>query len=284
MVPSILLYLSFCFTNALIYTFVKYFAINNHGLNTTLVMFYTNTVSMTIMLPYFFANFKKVISGFKSNSKLILSSPAGILKILAIQHISPKNAFTVGFLNPFFVMLMSFIFLKEFDKKNLKSMAWMLLSLFGAVIFIGVDSISFNSFWYLVMVAHVVLKSLIHVFYKQLSKDKFVALFYAVFFNLFYTFMLIKYRGYSIDLSYSLNWQVISIGTISVLCQFALIYAYKKANKISLLQNFDFSRVIFASVISYYLLGDTFNLRQCLGMLVIFISMFIGRKYAKKAS
>ncbi|MBL0726039.1 MAG: DMT family transporter [Alphaproteobacteria bacterium] len=275
-----LLYLTFCVTNSLFYVLIKYLHLKNPQYIIYEIAAYVNIVSLSLMMPYLIKNFRHVINGFACNLKIAVSAPSSLLKFVAISYISPKNAMVVSFLTPVAVTILSFVTLKEEFKASdlFTKYSWMLLSLCGVVVFIGAD-FTFSTFAYSLMMMHVLGKAFFHVFTKQLSKDRYLVLFYGILYNcIFSVVMSICHKPEGLNFSFVLNPWVIFIGIISVLCQFALIQSYKISFKISSLQNLDYSRILFSSIATYFLLSEPIKGREYLGIIMIAISVLGSQK------
>jgi drug/metabolite transporter (DMT)-like permease len=274
-----LLYLTFCLTNSLFYVTIKYVHLKYPQYSTTEVAAYYNIVSLFTMSFYLLKHLKKVVKNFTANFKMALGAPAAILKFMAIQYISPKNAMVISFLTPVAVTILSVVTLKETQsKKDFQRYAWMLLSFIGVVVFIGVD-FAFSIYAYFLMLMHISAKAFIHIFTKQLGKDKYLLLFYNVFFNSALTIGVLLYSKVN-PFSFEMLFHpiVLTMGVVSVLCQFALIEAYRVTSKISLLQNLDYSRIIFSCLGAGIILSESLKNRELLGIAIIFISIISSEK------
>ena len=277
-----LLYLTYCITNALFYILIKYKHIKMPNYPTYEIGAYANIVSLAIMMLYFVKHYKKVIKGFKENLKIIIVAPAALLKFIAIAHISPKNAMAISFLTPVIVTILSFVTLKEeFKVKDLfTKYIWMLLSFIGVLVFIGSD-FTFSMFAYTLMLIHIGGKAFFHIFTKQLSKNSYTVLFYGVLYNSIFTITTSIWRKKSgLDLQMVFDPIILFIGSFSVICQFALIQSYKIAKKISLLQNLDYSRIMFSSIGAYFILSEKIKGREWLGMIIVLYSV-LGSQYSQ---
>ncbi len=270
-----ILFLLYCFSNAVLYSLVKYIHVLDKKVSTIEVMGYLNCVSLLIMAPYAIYQWRKIVRYFPQNIKLSISAPASMLKIYSIQFVSPANAMVVSFLIPSIVTILSFITLNEFEKQNIKKYLWILVSFIGVAIFVG-PTFKDYSFIYALLLLHVLMKGLINVFLKQLSTDRYVALFYNIFYYCIFALCTFVWYG-KFDPMMMLNWKIIGISILSVICQLALIKSYTMAAKISLLQNLDYSRMIFTCIVAYPLFGDIPNSNQVAGIMIIIGSIFFSQ-------
>jgi drug/metabolite transporter (DMT)-like permease len=149
-------------------------------------------------------------------------------------------------------------------------------------LFVGVDFKS-NALAYSLLLLFVLGKSFVHIFIKQLSKDKHVVLFYSIFYYVIFSAIPVFFWYKQFDAKMLLNLYIISLAAMSILCQLAMIQAYKMAKKISLLQNLDYSRIIFSTIIVYFMFDEAVKINQLAGMAVVFCSIFFssadGAKY-----
>ena len=267
-------YLSYCVLNAFFYALVKYIHVIYPEYSVTDSMACCNVVSFAVMVPYMLTHVKKIIKGFKNNWVVFFAAPASILKCVAMEDISPKNAMIISFMTPVIVTILSFIILKEFEKRNMQRYIWIFVSMIGAAIFVGTDALAY-SFAYMLMFGHVFIKGFIHVFTKQLSKDKYLVLFYTITFHAIMT-VSTSLQAHGGDLSLykaAINPMVFGVGFISVVCQFCMIQAYKMTHKLSLLQNLDYSRILFSCAATYIFFDSGMSPQEVVGVIIVMASM-----------
>lgn len=227
-------------------------------------------------------NVKGSFFGKKENQKLlILRSSLGTLGVFfnfyAIDRLVLSDANTLNKLSPFFLIIFSWLFLKE--KINLKQILSIILAFIGALFIIKP---SFNSEIIPAIIgvlgamfaasAYTCLRAL----GKKESPDTIV--FYFSFFSSVITLpiMLLSYKPMSmLQLTY-----LIFAGVFASLGQFGVTYAYKfaPAKEISI---FDYSNIIFSAFISLFLFGMLPDYLSIIGYIIIFIAslyMFIFNK------
>ena len=276
------LFLGFCLFNSLFYVGIKYTHQLYPEFSTAEIAAYSNILSFLIVLPYAIARFSKVVKAFKRNSRLAIVAPAAVTKIVAIQYVSAKSAIVVSFLIPAVVIFLSFVTLNEYDKSQRSRYYWLFVSFLGACIFVGPSDFRSNVFAYTLLFAHLLSKGITHIYIKQLSENKYVALFYSTFY--FAAFISIGSFWYAQKFvpSMLLNQYVIYLAIFSVVNQLFMIWSYKIATKISLIQNLDYSRMIFGCIFGYYLTNDPMLTHQYIGLSIVISSMLLSQVANKR--
>lgn len=273
------LFIYYCFSNCLFYALIKFNHDKFPALETLEIIGYVNLLSFLVILPYYIVKHKIINKLFKVNKKMVLTVPSSFLKIFCIGHISPKNAMVVSFMAPGLVVLLSFLALDEYDKKHKASYLWLIVAFFGVVVFAGPNFKEY-SLMYSLLFIHVFLRALVNIFMKKVSKpetgqDKYVTLFYML---LFYTvaslfIMLGYYQRFSWGWLFSK--EIVILAVLSASCQLAQIKSYEITRKISLLQNLDYSRIVFSFLIGYVVFGEVIKVNELLGVLIVLFSVFL---------
>ena len=89
--------------------------------------------------------------------------------------------------------------------------------------------------------------------------------------------IFIEYKNFTIE---EMSW-IFILGACSNLAQYSLIKALSKAD-ISTVLPFDFSRLIFVSILSYFTFDEKLDRYTFIGALVIFCSsIYVARKQKK---
>jgi len=270
-----ILFLIYCGTNALVYVLVKYYHQLFTPYSTLEIMGYMNITTLIMLLPYAAFRFRNLKASFFANMKLSISAPASLLKIYCVQYISPKNAMVVSFMMPMTITLLSFITLNEYDKKNAHKYIWLLVSMIGVIMFVGVDFSNYSMI-YTLLLLHVFFKSLVNIFLKQLSHNRYEALFYSLFYYAIFACGTFLWYG-RFNISMLLKKEILFFALISLICQICLIRGYEMTKKISLLQNLDYSRLIFSCIFTYTILGDSVTVMQVCAITIVIISMYLSQ-------
>ncbi len=292
--PEMLLYLTFCLFNALLYTAIKLFSVNL-GISTLVLASYMNLMVFILYNIFFFKriwrnrlyfNVIKVRNLFLSASVI-----SALTKMYCIQYIEPRDAVIIAHTTPLMVMLFASIFLKE--KMIPKYWIYGALSLVGVMIYVW-KKIDLNSFYYLILLLHVLFKATMHIATKNASKHSvFDVLFYD---NLFYSIFAICFLSittHQIDYTFFFKWQILLLVVITTISLFGLVKAYSLAqNGITKLQNLDFSKILFSMILAALFLNDEITTNEATGAGIILLSIvlsqvnlegFISRKLSKSA-
>lgn len=240
-------------------------------LSTLQIAGYCNIISLIMLLPYAFFRHAKLLPGIKKNYALGTSVIATAFKMYAIGHVSPRNTTVIAFTQPIFVILLSFFFLGEYEKKDRNNYLYIILSFLGAIVFVGGAELKMHSFIYSLVFLHVILKAMTSLFIKKSSSDKHLALFYITLFYAIFGFIT-NYKTF--NYRYLLDWRLITLAVLATSSQLAIIRSYSIASKISLLQNLDYSRIFFGVIWTALIFSEPVVLRQIIGMLIIFSSIF----------
>ena len=189
-----LLFLNFCLFDAALYAIVKYFSKLSHH-STLEILSYGNVASVIILLPFALYRWQATKKGFIPNLKLFLAAPSSALKAVAVGELSIKSVAVISYLQPAVIVMLSFMMLGEYDKKNLKQYAWLAVSFVGILIFIGLVDIRGHAIMYFLVFLHVIFKGLINIFTKQLSDDRHTTMFYAKFHYALFNVMMFALMG-----------------------------------------------------------------------------------------
>lgn len=273
------LFIFHCATSTLMYAIIRYLKLNIFTeLSTLQIAGYFNIISLFILLPYGIVRYRKLIPGFKKNLPLGTSVIATAFKMYAIGHVSPRNTTVIAFTQPIFVIILSFVFLGEYERKDRNNYWYIVLSFLGALVFVGGAELQMHSFIYSLVFIHVILKAMTNLFIKKTSDDKHLALFYITSFYAFFGFaMNVK----TFDYHYLIDPRLIALAIVATFSQLALIRSYSLASKISLLQNLDYSRIFFGVIWTALIFSEPVLIRQIIGMFIIFGSIFFSnlRRY-----
>ncbi|NCX96667.1 MAG: hypothetical protein EBX41_09755 [Chitinophagia bacterium] len=152
-----LLFLNFCFFDALLYIFVKYFAQLSHH-STIEILTYANIASVICLSPFAIYNWQRTKAGFVPNLRLFIAAPSSALKTVAVGYLPIKNVAIISYLAPGAVVFLSFIMLGEYEKGKNKKFIWLAVSFVGVMIFVGIHDIRGNPFMYSLVFLHVLFK------------------------------------------------------------------------------------------------------------------------------
>ncbi|AHM56056.1 transporter [Peptoclostridium acidaminophilum DSM 3953] len=243
--------------------------------------FFRNTVSL-LAASISILNTKSNFFGKGANQKLLLlRSSFGTLGIIsnyyAIDRLVLSDANMLNKLSPFFVIIFSWLFLKE--KINKKQISAISIAFIGALFIIKP---AFNSevIPSMIAVLGAVFAASAYTCVRVLGnkENPNTIVFYFSFFSSIVTLplMLVTYTPMSIvQLSY-----LILAGIFASIGQFGITYAYRfaPAKEISI---FDYTNIIFSAIISLVLFGVLPDFLSVAGYIVIFLASFYMLMYNK---
>ena len=266
--------LIYCAGNTLFYSFAKYFHLQVKTYSTLEIMRYVNILSFILISPYILLKIKKIISSFNGQFKLTASILASFLKIYTIQYISIKNATIITFTMPIFVIIISLFTIEKFTKFSIKKYFYVPVSFIGVIIFTGYDDIKNHIFIYFILFLHVILRAFVNIFIKKLSHEKYITLSYSLLFYCIFG-LCIVYQNFNIEMLY--DWHIILIAVINIFTQLSLIKAYSDTKSISLLQNLDYSKIMFTFLWCYLFFNENITANQIIGASIICISVYFSQ-------
>lgn len=247
--------------------------------------FFRNVVSMVIAF-FLVIYYKESLFGKKENQWLLIArSTFGLLGVVflfyAIDHLVMSDADMLNKLSPFLVIIFSAIFLKE------RVMPFQVISVivaFIGVLFIIKPSFSIDLVPYMGGLASAVFAAAAYTFLRVLGdKEKYyTVVFYFSFFStvVLLPFFIIFYESMTMkQLIY-----LLLAGFFATIGQFGITLAYKfaPARDISI---FNYSTVIFTTILSIIFLGQAPDVFSVIGYVIILSAMTFmflqGRKLQK---
>lgn len=243
--------------------------------------FFRNIVSVVVAFVIIVKNNGSFFGSRKNQKTLIMRSAFGTLGIIfnyyAIDRLVLSDANMLNKLSPFFVIILSALFLKE--KISFKQFIAVITAFIGSL-FIIKPSFSFEMVPALIGTLGGISAAAAYTCVRALSgKEKpDTIVFYFSLFSSVVTFplMIMSYRSMSL-----LQFTYLMMAGVSAsLGQFGITFAYKyaPAKEISI---FDYSNIIFSAIISLVLFGVLPDIYSVIGYLIIFgasLYMFIMNK------
>ncbi|OOB79546.1 MAG: hypothetical protein BEN19_07510 [Epulopiscium sp. Nuni2H_MBin003] len=246
-------------------------------------VFFRNIVS-AFVAAYLVYHFKGSYTGKKSNRQLILyRSIFGTLGIIfnfyAIDHLVLSDATMLNKLSPLFVILFSYMFLKE--KINRRQILCITIAFLGALLIIK-PSFNADLLPGIAGVLGAVGAGLAYTCLRGLGKSE--PYYTTVFiFSTLSSLIVLPFAIYFyIPMTSSQLTFLLLAGACSTVSQFALTLAYgfAPAKEISI---FDYTNVIFSALISLALFGELPDFLSIIGYIVIFTVALYMFFYQKKA-
>jgi len=245
-----------------------------HDIPALMLVFYRNLFLVIILLPFFIL-YRKNLSNLFQKNNLLLNTVRGSLGflgicfwIMAISKLPITECVAISFTTPLFITLLAIIILKE----KVSKAKWFSLffGFFGSVMVMSPDITNLSFYSLLVLVA-AMLWALSAIIIKT-----FVTYHHpipVIFFTSCIS-LLLSTPSLAQNPILPTNWQLFLIfisSLLSALAQVSMAFAYKKA-AITLVVPFDFTRLIFASIIAYFLFNEVLSISTIIGSLMIIVS------------
>lgn len=244
--------------------------------------FFRNSVSCVVAF-YLIKKSGAPLFGKKENRvPLLLRSLFGTLGIIAnyyaIDHLILSDASMLNKLSPFFVIIFSFIFLKE-DLKLIQGIA-LVVAFLGSV-FIIKPSFNSNLLPALIGVLSATCAGGAYTFVRYLGgkeKGQTIVFFFS-FFSIVTTlpFVILQFKPFTLNQFICL----LGAGVFASVAQFALTAAYKyaPAREISI---YDYTQILFTALIAFVIWGDIPDYLSIIGYVLILSASIIVFIYNNK--
>ena len=238
-----------------------------------------------LSLVIFFIIFRPKIN-LKKNFKTqiirsILMVTATFFMFQSLQRFDLVDIYVVFFTAPLIVSLLSAYFLK--DILTLKGLALMLLS-FGSIIYSLGPSMKILSPELIFPIVPPICWALYQFFTKVISgdNDPFAAIFYTAILGaiIFSSYMLFNWE----PLDKNIYWiYLIFLGLAGFISHSLIIYAIQLSN-LSFVTNFQYSQLIWSTIINFFIFGVPVDINKFVGVLgiILFGILFIRTEGTKK--
>ena len=238
-----------------------------------------------LSLVIFFIIFRPKIN-LKKNFKTqiirsILMVTATFFMFQSLQRFDLVDIYVVFFTAPLIVSLLSAYFLK--DILTLKGVALMLLS-FGSIIYSLGPSMRILSPELMFPIVPPICWALYQFFTKIISEDNdpFAAIFYTAILGaiIFSSYMLFNWE----PLDKNIYWiYLIFLGLAGFISHSLIIYAIQLSN-LSFVTNFQYSQLIWSTIINFFIFGVPVDINKLVGVLgiILFGILFIRTEGTKK--
>tara|TARA_B100001123_G_scaffold320001_1_gene358809 strand:- start:192 stop:1064 length:873 start_codon:yes stop_codon:yes gene_type:complete len=238
-----------------------------------------------IALCLYFIAFRPKLN-LKRNFKIqsirsILMVTATFFMFNSLQRFDLVDIYVVFFTAPLIVSLLSAYFLK--DMLSLKGVILMLLS-FGAIVYSLGPSMKILSFELIFPIIPPLCWALYQFFTKLISgnNEPFTAVFYTAVLGAFIFTIYISFNWVPIE--NKIYWVgLILMGIFGFLSHFIIIYAIQLSN-LSFVTNFQYSQLLWSTVINFLIFGVPFDINKILGVIgiIIFGILFIKTEGSRK--
>lgn len=263
--------ISSCFFFSVLGGFIKYLSEIIHPFEQA---FFRNLISVLILMPIAYLYKKKILNTQRKFLLLIRSvfgSLTMIFLFLSYSLIPLSQAVAISFTTPLFIFVGGIIFFNEKPKK-VKILA-LILGFFSILLVIRPDlNIEIGS---IVGLLAAIFHAVAGLIVKELSKtEKVITImfFMVIFMSIFTFFPAISYwKTPSENETWTFLFLIALVGT-------AGNYFWTKSLSMSEITNvipFDFSKLIFSSLIGFYFFDETFNISTLIGGIIIVVSNII---------
>lgn len=243
-------------------------------------------VSLILLLNQLtFTQIKSQFKDKKNLSILIIRSILGTLGILAnfyaVDHMPIASASVLNKISPFFTIIFSALFLKQ--GITLIQTICILMSFIG-VIFISQPSVAgfSNAIPFIIGVSGGIMAGAAYTCVHYLTNRNMSSSFVVCFFHGFSALILLPRLIFSFQpMTLHQIFMIIGIGAMAIIGQYGITLAYKfaKANQVSI---FDYSTIVFSTILGLVFLSQIPTLSAVVGMIIVFLAFLIMFFYTKK--
>jgi drug/metabolite transporter (DMT)-like permease len=239
-----------------------------------MIVFLRNVVELIICIPVLFFHSKEIKEKFFSKMlwlRGLMSQLASTCWFIGVSKVSLPSAMAFSFSTPLFTTITAIIFLKE--SISYRRSAALIIGFIGVLVILkpfsgeGVANIAPYGWVF----STVLLWAFANILIKKLSDSlaSFVIIFYMSLIMTIFSIPLAFFYWKTPTLS---QLPLILLAAISTLLwQWCLIKAFNKS-QVTILQPFEFSKLIFACLIGYFLFDEVLDIYSWLGVLLVIAS------------
>lgn len=233
-----------------------------------------NIFALAILMPYIYKNYRNIFTRNKLTINILRAS-SGFLSMTmlfyAVSMIPIADAVSISFITPSLTTIFAIIFLKE--KINIKNWISIIIGFIGVLIIIRPGFKEFN-IAYLLMIASTCFWAISNILTKILSASQ-QPINFVAYLTTIMTILSVPFGVFYIQpLTIFSIFLLIAMAIISNLSYFLLSKSYSKAD-LSIVQPFDFTRLIFSALIGYFIFDEKVDLLTIIGSLIILCGLLI---------
>ena len=233
-----------------------------------------NIFALAILMPYIYKNYRNIFTRNKLTINILRAS-SGFLSMTmlfyAVSMIPIADAVSISFIVPSLTTIFAIIFLKE--KINIKNWISIIIGFIGVLIIIRPGFKEFN-IAYLLMIASTCFWAISNILTKILSASQ-QPINVVAYLTTIMTILSVPFGVFYIQpLTIFSIFLLIAMAIISNLSYFLLSKSYSKAD-LSIVQPFDFTRLIFSALIGYFIFDEKVDLLTIIGSLIILCGLLI---------
>jgi drug/metabolite transporter (DMT)-like permease len=247
--------------------------LGNSGYNPFQIIFFHSFIAFLIILPFAIKKYGRNILKTQCLNAHLTRSFLGVISLFiyffALKFVNLNDARAIALFNPIITFIFGVFLLKEHI--NNKKIAALVLSLIGGFIIINPTSPSFHSALILVIIA-MFMWSIIDLAIKKISKDESNVkqmLFLTFLSSLFCLIPTILYWKKPVEI-YDISLLTL-MGILFVINVTAIFLAFKNAD-LTTIMPFDFSGMVFTTILTYFIFNELINLNIVIGSIIIFSS------------
>jgi drug/metabolite transporter (DMT)-like permease len=270
-----------CFCYSLMYCIVKYMSISIHPLT---LLFYRNLLASIFILPFITQSLltkKNIISLFNFTNFIrgILGFISMSLWFIALSGSFVTEVVAISFLTPIITCMLAVVFLQE--KFNIIKIFSLLIGFIGAYVIIHPNTEGGLNQFALYAFLSCFSWAVSNVLVKKLSKDQepVIIVFYMSLVVMLCSVPWLLMNWHLPTLKEFLLMSIIAI--LSNMAQVLIAKSYKKTD-VTIVMPFDFTRLIFSSILAYLLFSEPLKFSTFLGSIIIIIAGYILTKSALK--
>lgn len=277
-VQGIVWMLTSCFCFSVMAIMIRHISADIHPFA---LVFYRNVFALLIMLPILLRLGSSAFytGRIKTHFWRGLFGVIGmLLYMIALAKIPTTRATALSFTAPLFTTIAAMIFLKE--KVGIHRWGALLMGFVGVLVILrpGFEVFDYMS---LIMILATCVWAISGVLIKKLSETEHpqTMVFYLTLLSapLSFPMLLMHPQLPSLDQVFGL----LALGIVSNMGQYCMFQAYGKT-EITVLLPFDFSRLVFVTIMGYFLFGEVLDLWTGVGAMVIIVStVYISRREAR---
>ena len=233
-----------------------------------------NIFALAILMPYIYKNYRNIFTRNKLTINILRAS-SGFLSMTmwfyAVSMIPIADAVSISFIVPSLTTIFAIIFLKE--KINIKNWISIIIGFIGVLIIIRPGFKEFN-IAYLLMIVSACFWAISNILTKILSASQ-QPINVVAYLTTVMTILSVPFGVFYIQpLTIFSIFLLIAMAIISNLSYFLLSKSYSKAD-LSIVQPFDFTRLIFSALIGYFIFDEKVDLLTIMGSLIILCGLLI---------
>ena len=250
---------------------------------------YANILSFLLLSFYIIKHRKALVKNLTKNLSISILALPPILKLFVIKKIPVAVASLTSFMTPIVSMILSFILLKDFERKNFDKYVKNIASFFAVILFMMSyegDGFKIQAKYYSIIGLYLFLKASCFLIVKNKSSNKIETIIYIKFFFVLYSVLIFQFSEYT-GQSFNFNYhnlfipEIIILGVVTILVYLSLIMSFR-SESVSSLQYLKHSQVVISIVLGYLFLGESINKEQAICVaLILTISMFDNEQVKK---